>query len=167
MNKVNVKILDNEFFAEYGLPTYATAESAGMDIRACVKNPITIPRPGSPPPDLSGYDRTPANSRVLIPTGLAIDLNDPTRMWVLLPKSGLGHKKGLVLGNLLGVIDSDYHLEVFVSCWNTGLEDIVIKRGDFVCQAILMPVLRVEWNPVEVFDRLVDRMGGFGSTGSR
>lgn len=153
MNNVNVKILNKEFFDEYGLPVYATPESAGMDIRACIQESIMIPAM--------------SNERVLVGTGLAIDLDDPKCMWVLLPKSGLGHKKGLVLGNLVGVVDSDYHLEVFVSCWNSGPQQVIINRGDFICQAVLIPVLRVKWNVVTEFDRTVDRVGGFGSTGKR
>jgi dUTP pyrophosphatase len=108
-----------------------------------------------------------SNERVLVGTGLAIDLDDPNCMWTLLPKSGLGHKKGLVLGNLVGVVDSDYHLEVFVSCWNSGPSHVTINRGDFICQAVLVPVLRVVWNEVLEFDRTVSRVGGFGSTGKR
>lgn len=151
MNIVRVKLLDKPFFDEFGLPRYATAESAGMDLRACIKEPIHVP----------------AGDRVLIPTGLVVDLNDRYSMWVLVPKSGLGHKKGFVLGNLVGIIDSDYHLEVGVSGWNTSSVDLIFHRGDFICQALLVPILRFEWEVVDDLNRNVNRNGGWGSTGDR
>lgn len=151
MQTVNVKIVDQQFIDEFGLPTYATPESAGMDIRANITDEWTI------------YQ----GDRVLIPTGLSIDLDNPHCMWILVPKSGLGHKKGVILGNLVGIIDSDYHQQVFVSVWFTGPNSYTIKRGDFICQAILVPILRVNWNIVEDFDRSVARTGGFGSNGTR
>lgn len=145
---VNVKILNLPFYEKYGLPHYATSESAGLDLRACLHQAVVIQ---------PGY-------RELLPTGLCIDLNHPGLMWVLVPKSGLGHKKGLVLGNLVGIIDSDYQQEVGVSVWNSGQQPITISSGDFVCQAVLVPVVRVQWNLVESFNREVDRVGGWGST---
>lgn len=145
--KVNVKILNQGFFNEFPLPTYATPESAGLDLRSTL--PMIIE----------------SGQRVLVPTGLAIDFDDPTAMLVLVPKSGLGHKKGLVLGNLVGIIDSDYHQEVGISLWNTSKEWLEIARGQAICQAIMVPILRVEWNVVTDFQRTVERSGGWGSTG--
>lgn len=147
--EVNVKLLDEEFFKQYGLPKYATEESAGMDLRACITDSIIIE----------------PQSRVLIPTGLCIDINDSNLAWILIPKSGLGHKKGFVLGNLVGLIDSDYQQEVGVSGWNTSDVPLTFRRGDFVCQAVLVPVLRVVWSVVDELTRDVDRIGGWGSNG--
>jgi dUTP pyrophosphatase len=147
---VSVKILDQEFFDAFGLPQYATPESAGLDLRACLQKSATI-APGT---------------RFLCPTGLAFDLNDPNLGMFLMPKSGLGHKKGLILGNSLGLLDSDYHQECFVSVWNTANEDFVIEPGMFVAQAFFAPVVRVEWKIVNEFNREVSRTGGFGSTGT-
>lgn len=147
-HSVKVKVLDLQFFEQYGLPHYATSESAGLDLRACIQESVVIQ---------PGY-------RQLIPTGLCIDLNHSGLMWVLVPKSGLGHKSGLVLGNLVGIIDSDYQQEVGVSVWNSGQQPITISRGNFVCQAVLVPVVRVQWHLVEEFNREVDRVGGWGST---
>lgn len=148
---VAVKVLDMEFFEEFGLPEYATSESAGLDLRACIKQSILV-KPGQ---------------RVLVPTGLCIDLNQPHLMWLLAPKSGLGHKHGIVLGNLVGVIDSDYHKEVGVSVWNTSELPFIVNRGDFVCQAIAIPVARISWDVATELDRSVGRIGGWGSTGSK
>jgi dUTP pyrophosphatase len=155
--KVAVKILDKEFFELFQLPNYATPESAGIDLRACLPHDHgflvekVIVKPGQ---------------RYLCPTGLAFDLNDKNLAMFLIPKSGLGHKKGIILGNSIGLLDSDYHLECFVSVWNTGNEDFIIEHGMFIAQAFFAPVARVEFDVVDTFDRTVHRKGGFGSTGN-
>ena len=149
LTKINVKILNDKFFEEFPLPFYATPESAGVDLRACVDSDVIVF------PD----------DRFLCPTGLAFDLNNANLAMFLIPKSGLGHKKGIILGNSIGLLDSDYHLECFVSVWNTGNEAFTIQRGMYVAQAYFAPVARVEWNVVNVFNRTVKRTGGFGSTG--
>jgi dUTP pyrophosphatase len=151
MKSIKVKILDKEFFTQYPLPTYATNESAGLDLRACIEKSTTV-IPGT---------------RFLCPTGLAVDLNDKNMAMFLIPKSGLGHKKGVILGNSVGLLDSDYHQQVYVSVWNTGVTEFIIEPGDFVAQAYFAPVIQVQWEIVEDFNRSVERTGGFGSTGTR
>ena len=150
LTKINVKVLNEPFFKEFPLPFYATPESAGVDLRACVESDVHV-LPGD---------------RFLCPTGLAFDLNNPNLAMFLIPKSGLGHKKGIILGNSVGLLDSDYHLECFVSVWNTGKELFTIQRGMYVAQAYFAPVARVAWNVVDEFDRTVERKGGFGHTGN-
>ncbi len=151
MKTVKIKILDKDFFNQYTVPAYATDESAGLDLRACIeKSTVVIP-----------------NTRFLCPTGFAVDLNDSHMAMFLMPKSGLGHKKGIVLGNSLGLLDSDYHQQVYVSVWNTGVGSFVIEPGDYIAQAYFAPIIRVKWEVVEEFDRSVERTGGFGSTGHR
>lgn len=150
MQSINVKILNKDFYAEWSLPKYATPESAGLDLRACIATEVLLD----------------PNDKFLCPTGLAIDINDPELALFLLPKSGLGHKNGIILGNSVGLIDSDYSFEVFVSVWNKGKETHVIKPGDFIAQAYFAPIVRVQWNIVEEFNREVKRTGGFGSTGT-
>lgn len=147
---VSVKILEKEFFDCFGLPKYATSESAGLDLRACLYESVSVQ----------------PFTRFLCPTGLAFDLNNKNLGMFLMPKSGLGHKKGLILGNSLGLLDSDYHLECFVSVWNTSSQEFVIEPGMFIAQAFFAPVVRVEWQVVDEFNREVDRVGGFGSTGN-
>lgn len=151
--KVSVKVLNKEFFERFSLPQYATPESAGIDLRACLPNqrPSHIVYPGE---------------RYLCPTGLAFDLNDANLAMFLIPKSGLGHKKGIILGNAIGLLDSDYHLECFVSVWNTGDQDFLIEQGMFIAQAYFAPIVRVELEQVLEFNRNVQRQGGFGSTGN-
>lgn len=155
---ISVKILNKEFFETYPLPTYATPESAGIDLRACLPEKYNslgyygaVVKPGQ---------------RFLCPTGLAFDLNDKNLAMFLIPKSGLGHKKGIVLGNSIGLLDSDYHFECFVSVWNTSDEDFTIEHGMFIAQAFFAPVARVAFNVVDEFERDVQRKGGFGSTGN-
>ena len=131
------------------MPAYATAGSAGLDLRACVEEPITL-RPGD---------------SALIPTGLAIHLGDPGLAAVIIPRSGLGHKHGIVLGNLVGLIDSDYQGQVFVSCWNRGREPFVVNAMERIAQLVVVPVVQVELNIVESFDESLRGAGGFGSTG--
>jgi len=150
MRTIDVKILKPDFYDQWPLPAYATAESAGLDLRACIDDDFMLaPR-----------------IRFLCPTGLAVDLNDAELAMFLLPKSGLGHKKGLILGNSVGLIDSDYSFEIFVSLWNQGSETIHITPGMFIAQAYFAPIVRVQFNVVKEFTRTVDRTGGFGSTGT-
>lgn len=150
MRSIDVKILHPTFYQQWDLPQYATQESAGLDLRACIDNTVIL------------YP----NLKFLCPTGLAVDLNDAELAMFLLPKSGLGHKKGLILSNSIGLVDSDYHLEVFVSLWNKGSDSIEITPGMFIAQAYFAPIVRVQLNVVKEFTRTVDRTGGFGSTGT-
>lgn len=147
MQKLDVKILDERIRAQ--LPSYATGGSAGLDIRACIDAPITL-QPGE---------------TKLIPSGLAIHLADPTLAAVLIPRSGLGHKHGVVLGNLVGLIDSDYQGQVGVSLWNRGQEAFVVNPMERIAQMVVVPVVQVELNIVESFDESARGAGGFGSTG--
>lgn len=150
MQTINVKILHPTFYQQWELPQYATQESAGLDLRACIDSSVMIaPR-----------------CKFLCPTGLAVDLDNKELAMFLLPKSGLGHKKGLILSNSVGLVDSDYHLEVFVSLWNQGAEAIKITPGMFIAQAYFAPIVRVEFNVVKDLTRTVERTGGFGSTGT-
>lgn len=150
MRTIDVKILKPDFYEQWSLPDYATSESAGLDLRACIDDELILA----------------PKIKFLCPTGLAVDLNDKELAMFLLPKSGLGHKKGLILSNSVGLIDSDYHLEVFVSLWNQGSERIKITPGMFIAQAYFAPIVRVQLNVVKEFDRIVERTGGFGSTGT-
>ena len=146
-NFLDLKILDERIRAQ--LPAYATAGSAGLDLRACIDDPLTL-RPG----DSS-----------LVPTGLAIHLGDPGLAAIIIPRSGLGHKHGIVLGNLVGLIDSDYQGQVFVSCWNRGREPFVVNPLERIAQLVVVPVVQVELNIVEDFAESSRGAGGFGSTG--
>ena len=147
MKKLDVKILDERIRAQ--LPAYATGGSAGLDLRACIDAPITL-QPG----DAS-----------LIPTGLAIHLDDPGLAAMLLPRSGLGHKHGIVLGNLVGLIDSDYQGPLMVSCWNRGREAFVVNPMERIAQLVVVPVVQVALNVVASFEESARGAGGFGSTG--
>ncbi|HET9651317.1 MAG TPA: dUTP diphosphatase [Usitatibacter sp.] len=147
MKKLDVKILDERVRGQ--LPTYATGGSAGMDLRACIDEPLTL-RPG----DSS-----------LVPTGLAIHLDDPSLAAIIIPRSGLGHKHGIVLGNLVGLIDSDYQGQLMVSCWNRGREPFVVNPLERIAQLVVVPVVQVELNVVESFEESMRGAGGFGSTG--
>ena len=131
------------------MPAYATAGSAGLDLRACLDEPLTL-RPGD---------------AALLPSGLAIHLDDPGLAAMIIPRSGLGHKHGIVLGNLVGLIDSDYQGQVFVSCWNRGREPFVVNPLERIAQLVVVPVVQVELNVVESFDDSARGAGGFGSTG--
>ena len=133
------------------LPEYATSGSAGLDLRAAIDEPIVI-QPGE---------------TVLIPTGLAIHINDPSLAAILLPRSGLGHKHGIVLGNLVGLIDSDYQGEVMVSCWNRGNSAFTIEIGERIAQMVFVPVAQVEFELVDDFAATNRGEGGFGSTGTK
>src|SRR3954469_12085700 len=146
---LKVRVLDPRIGGEFPLPAYATAGSAGLDLRACLDSPLTL-APGK---------------AELIPTGLAIHLDDPGLAAVILPRSGLGHKHGVVLGNLVGLIDSDYQGQVFVSCWNRGREPFVIKPLERIAQLVVVPVVQVELDVVESFEASSRGAGGFGSTG--
>ena len=149
MQKVQLKILDERLGKEIALPQYATSGSAGLDLRACLTEPLTL-QPGA---------------TALIPTGLAIHLADHHLAAVLLPRSGLGHKHGIVLGNLVGLIDSDYQGQVFVSCWNRGQEPFEIVVGERIAQMVFVPVVQAEFDIVENFDASARGSGGFGHTG--
>lgn len=151
MHKVDVRILDARLKDERGeyAPHYATPGAAGMDLRACIDAPLRI-QPGE---------------THLVPTGLAIHLADPGLAALILPRSGLGHKHGIVLGNLVGLIDSDYQGEIFVSLWNRGHEGFVLNPMERIAQLVVVPVLRVEFNVVENFSASQRGEGGFGSTG--
>jgi dUTP pyrophosphatase len=147
MKKLDVKILDERIRAN--LPAYATGGSAGLDLRACIDAPITLR----------------AGESALIPSGLAIHLGDPGLAAIVIPRSGLGHKHGIVLGNLVGLIDSDYQGQVMVSCWNRGKEPFVVNPLERIAQLIVVPVVQVELNVVDAFEESTRGAGGFGSTG--
>ncbi|MDV3243325.1 MAG: dUTP diphosphatase [Methylocaldum sp.] len=149
MRKIQLKILDKRLGSEIPLPHYATSGAAGLDLRACLDEPLRL---------------EPGESK-LIPTGLAIHIEDPNLAAVLLPRSGLGHKHGIVLGNLVGLIDSDYQGQVFVSCWNRGTESFEIQIGDRVAQMVFVPVVQVEFERVDDFETSRRGAGGFGHTG--
>jgi dUTP pyrophosphatase len=149
MKKLDVKILDQRI-REY-LPQYSTSGSAGLDLRACTNEKMTI-NPGD---------------TVLIPTGLAINIADPGYAAVILPRSGLGHKNGIVLGNLVGLIDSDYQGQLFVSIWNRGKETFELNPFDRIAQLVVIPVLQVDLNIVDDFEETERGAGGFGSTGKK
>ena len=144
---LDIKVLDEKIRPH--LPAYATAGSAGLDLRACLDEPITLH----------------AGQSALIPTGLAIHLGDPGLAAVIIPRSGLGHKHGIVLGNLVGLIDSDYQGQVFVSCWNRGMETFVVNPLERIAQLVIVPVVQVALNVVESFEESARGAGGFGSTG--
>jgi dUTP pyrophosphatase len=146
---IELKILDPRIGREIPLPHYATAGSAGMDLRACLDAPLTV-QPGE---------------THLIPTGLAIHIADPELAAVVLPRSGLGHKHGIVLGNLVGLIDSDYQGQLFISCWNRGAETFTIQIGERIAQLVIVPVVRAEFAIVEDFTASRRGSGGFGHSG--
>ena len=147
MQKLQVKILDERMRSQ--LPSYATPGSAGLDLRACISEPIDI-APGQ---------------TLLIPTGIAIHVADPGYCAIILPRSGLGHKHGIVLGNLVGLIDSDYQGQLMVSTWNRGQQNFQICAMDRLAQLVIVPVAQVEWEVVEDFSISTRGTGGFGSTG--
>jgi dUTP pyrophosphatase len=144
---VELRVLDERI--RPFLPAYATPGSAGMDLRACIDAPIEL-QPG----------RT-----ELVPTGVAIHIGDPGLAALILPRSGLGHKHGIVLGNLVGLIDSDYQGQLMVSCWNRGSEAFELKPMERLAQLVLVPVLQAQFRVVEAFDSSERSVGGFGSTG--
>lgn len=149
LNTVNYKILDPRIGETIPLPSYATEGSAGMDLRACIDEPLTV-KPGE---------------THLIPTGIAIHISDPGLAATILPRSGLGHKHGIVLGNLVGLIDSDYQGQLFISCWNRGDTEFTIDTGDRIAQLVIIPVVQVTLNHVTSFDDSDRGEGGFGHSG--
>lgn len=149
MQKIQLKILDSRLGESIELPDYATSGSAGLDLRACLDENITL-APGE---------------TQLIPTGLAIHIDDPSLAAVLLPRSGLGHKHGIVLGNLVGLIDSDYQGQLFVSCWNRGQTAFEVVVGERIAQMIFVPVVQVAFEQVDEFSSSERGTGGFGHTG--
>jgi dUTP pyrophosphatase len=149
MRRIKLKILDDRLGRDFPLPGYSTAGAAGIDLRACVAAPVCI---------------HPQETQ-LIPTGLAIHIGDPELAAVLLPRSGLGHKHGIVLGNLVGLIDSDYQGQVFVSCWNRGHESFTISPGERIAQMVFLPIARARFEVVDAFDESGRGEGGFGHSG--
>ena len=149
MRRIELKILDPRIGDTIPLPHYATGGSAGIDMRACIDEPVTVP-PGE---------------TTLIPTGLAIHIGDASLAAVLLPRSGLGHKHGIVLGNLTGLIDSDYQGQVFISCWNRGAKSYSVQPGERIAQMVFVSVEQVEFNVVGEFDDSDRGSGGFGHSG--
>ena len=150
MRSIELKILDPRVGDTIPLPHYATDGSAGLDMRACIDEVVTV-KPGE---------------TLLIPTGLAIHIGNPALAAVLLPRSGLGHKHGLVLGNLTGLIDSDYQGQVFISCWNRSSKSYEIQPGERIAQMVFVPVAQVEFEVVEEFDDSARGSGGFGHSGT-
>ena len=150
MRLIELRILDPRLGDSIPLPHYATDGSAGLDMRACVDEPVAV-EPGA---------------TELIPTGLAIHIGDPGLAAVLLPRSGLGHKHGLVLGNLTGLIDSDYQGQVFISCWNRGSRRYEVQPGERIAQMVFVPVEQVRFEVVEEFDDSARGDGGFGHSGT-
>ncbi|MBO0614989.1 MAG: dUTP diphosphatase [Pseudomonadota bacterium] len=149
MTTIEYKILDARIGTEFPLPAYATTGSAGMDLRACLDAALVL-NPG---------DTT------LIPTGLAIHIGDPSLAAVILPRSGLGHKHGIVLGNLVGLIDSDYQGQLLISCWNRGNDSFTITPGERIAQLVFVPVVQVALQQVDDFDQSQRGEGGFGHSG--
>lgn len=149
MQTVQLKILDARIGTEFPLPTYATSGSAGIDLRACLSQPLTI-NPGE---------------THLLPTGMAIYIGDSALAAVILPRSGLGHKHGIVLGNLVGLIDSDYQGQLMVSCWNRGREPFVINIGERIAQMVFVPVVQAQFEIVTDFEQSKRGEGGFGHSG--
>ena len=149
MHKLQVKVLDPRLGDSIPMPEYATSGSAGLDLRACIDVPITL-NPGD---------------TVLVKTGLSIYIQDPSLAAVILPRSGLGHKHGIVLGNLVGLIDSDYQGELMVSCWNRGKDAFTLDIGERLAQLVLVPVVQAQFELVTVFDETERGEGGFGHSG--
>lgn len=151
MKNIALKILDPRVGTQFPLPTHATVGSAGLDLRACLDNALTI-EPGQ---------------THLIPTGFAIHIGDTSLAAIILPRSGLGHKHGIVLGNLVGLIDSDYQGELMVSCWNRGQSTFVIEPGERIAQLVLVPVVQAQFTVVSDFETSDRGEGGFGHSGSK
>ena len=149
MKKIQVKILDDRIGQTFPLPNYATPGSAGLDLRACLDEALTL-SPGQ---------------TELIPTGMAIHIEDPSLCAMILPRSGLGHKHGIVLGNLVGLIDSDYQGQLFVSCWNRGDTPFTVEPGERIAQLVLVPVVQADFEIVDTFTDTERGAAGFGSSG--
>ena len=147
--RIQLKILDSRLGQEIALPDHATDGSAGVDLRACIDEPLEI-QPGQ---------------TELIPTGMAVYIEDPGLAAMILPRSGLGHKNGIVLGNLVGLIDSDYQGQLFVSCWNRGSESFTLEPGLRLAQMVIVPVVQAQFDVVEDFAATDRGAGGFGHTG--
>jgi len=147
--KLQIRVLDERIGQSIAFPAYATDGSAGLDLRACLSQPLML-EPGD---------------TQLIGTGLAIHIADPALAALILPRSGLGHKHGIVLGNLVGLIDSDYQGELMVSCWNRGQTRFTVEPGERLAQLVLVPVVQAEFEVVDEFDSSHRGTGGFGSTG--
>ena len=149
LKNIQLKILDKRIGTEFPLPQYATSGSAGLDLRACLDEPLTI---------------VPGQAE-LIPSGIAIHIADQHMAAVVIPRSGLGHKHGIILGNSVGLIDSDYQGPIMMSCWNRGPKPFTITPGDRIAQLIIVPILRAEFAIVDEFDASERGSGGFGHTG--
>ncbi|HYM36731.1 MAG TPA: dUTP diphosphatase [Steroidobacteraceae bacterium] len=149
--RVQLRILDKRIGGEYPLPQYATGGSAGVDLRACISEPLEL---------------CPGDTQ-LVPSGIAIYVADPDYAAIVLPRSGLGHKHGIVLGNLVGLIDSDYQGQVFVSVWNRGQNTFTIQPGERIAQLVIIPVAQVEFDVVDEFVATERGAGGFGSSGTK
>jgi dUTP pyrophosphatase len=150
MLNIQLKILDNRLGNAIPLPAYATDGAAGLDLRACLQQDTLLK----------------AGETLLIPTGLAIYIENPQLAAVILPRSGLGHKHGIVLGNLVGLIDSDYQGELLISCWNRGKDDFTVSVGERVAQLVFVPIVQVQFKTVTEFQQTARHHGGFGSTGT-
>jgi dUTP pyrophosphatase len=146
---LRVRIINPRIGTEFPLPAYATGGSAGLDLRACLETPVELA----------------AGRAELVPTGLAIHLEDPSLAAVVLPRSGLAHRHGIVLGNLVGLIDSDYQGELMVSCWNRGAAPYTIKPGERIAQLVVIPVVQVQLKVVANFEASARGVGGFGHSG--
>lgn len=148
-HRLKVRVLDPRVGRDYPLPAYATAGSAGLDLRAILDAPLEL-APGA---------------TALLPTGLAIHLDDPGLAAIILPRSGLGHKHGIVLGNLVGLIDSDYQGQLMVSCWNRGQAAFTVQPGERIAQLVVVPIVQVEFDLVDDFASSARGAGGFGHSG--
>jgi len=151
LDSIQLKILDQRIGSDMPLPTYATSGSAGLDLRACIDQPLEL-KPGG---------------AELINTGIAIHIGNPNVAATILPRSGLGHKHGIVLGNLVGLIDSDYQGPLMVSCWNRGTVTYTVQPGERIAQLVLVPVLRAQFTVVDEFEKTDRGEGGFGSSGKQ
>jgi dUTP pyrophosphatase len=149
--KIELKILDPRLGNEFALPNYETSGAAGLDLRACIEKPLEI---------------KPSDTE-LISTGIAIHIKEPSVAATILPRSGLGHKHGIVLGNLVGLIDSDYQGPILVSCWNRGTQKYLIHPGDRIAQLVILPILKANFEVVSDFEGSSRGTGGFGSTGQQ
>jgi dUTP pyrophosphatase len=149
--KIQVKILDTKITSKYPLPAYATKGSAGLDLFACLDEQVEIA----------------AGETILLPTGIAIYIKDPNLAALILPRSGLGHKHGIVLGNLVGLIDSDYQGQIMISCWNRSKNKFAILPGERIAQMVIVPVVHAEFTCVEDFAKTKRGEGGFGHSGRK
>jgi dUTP pyrophosphatase len=147
--KIQLKIIDPRINSEFKLPHYATGGSAGLDLYACINEPLTIL----------------PQETILIPSGIAIHIGDPNLAAVVIPRSGLGHKNGIVLGNLVGLIDSDYQGQIFISCWNRSNKPFTISVGERIAQLVIVPIIHADFEIVTDFNETIRGSGGFGHTG--